>query len=139
MQNSNDPITRPDKMQFLEMARTAESSQDPIDLYNPDCCSHYNWGTFPDFKKAAACYEKPVVAGIGGAENNLGLLYLTGQGVEQDTLKAMTLFKKASDKGGIDAMNSPDAVVEPASGTAFQAGFFSPAGASVRAGLCGFH
>lgn len=98
--------TRPDRNEFQAIVRKTDVSQDPRDFYNLGCHYHYGWGVAPDFKKAAACYEKAIPAGIAAAENNLGLLYLCGQGVEQDTFRAPALFKKAADKGNPEAQHT---------------------------------
>ena len=40
------------------------------------------------------------------AKNNLGLMYVMGQGVEQDFKVAMDLFNKAADQGEVNAQNN---------------------------------
>ena len=55
-----------------------------------------------DASKAARIgelFQKSSDQGNGNAENELGLLYLTGKGVAKDVDKAKALFEKAAEKG----------------------------------------
>ena len=59
-----------------------------------------------DFSKAAAFYQKAADQGNTSALNNLGGLYVKGQGVPQNFVKAVSLFQKAADQGSVAAQNT---------------------------------
>lgn len=50
----------------------------------------------PDAAEAARSYRKAAEQGYAGAQNNLGLLYESGQGVEQDFAEAVKWYCKAA-------------------------------------------
>uniref|UniRef100_UPI0026F2B4C3 tetratricopeptide repeat protein n=1 Tax=Campylobacter showae TaxID=204 RepID=UPI0026F2B4C3 len=56
----------------------------------------YNQG---DYQKAAQLYQKACDGGELRGCNNLGTLYVKGQGVNQDYQKAAQLYQKACDGG----------------------------------------
>ena len=51
------------------------------------------------------------------AENNLGLMYLSGQGVEQDYAKAFELFQRSANQGYDWGMNNLGGLYEKGWGT----------------------
>ena len=51
------------------------------------------------YEKAKYWYDKSVNAGVKEAYNNLGSLYLNGQGVKKDEQKAFRFFQKGARKG----------------------------------------
>jgi hypothetical protein len=53
-------------------------------------------GTDPDYKSAAAWYERAANAGHSASQFSLGRLYEQGLGVPADTTKAFNLYRKAS-------------------------------------------
>ncbi len=57
-----------------------------------------------DYKEAFKYYEMAANQGDNVAINNLGSLYYSGIGVEQNILKATQLFAKAADLGNAEAM-----------------------------------
>ena len=57
-----------------------------------------------DFKEAFKYYEMAAKQGDNVAINNLGSLYYSGIGVEQNILKATQMFAKASELGNSEAM-----------------------------------
>lgn len=52
-----------------------------------------------NYGSAARHFTRAVRAGDADAMNNLGMLYLQGQGVEQDRDRAMQLFRQAAEQG----------------------------------------
>ncbi|EPK8022007.1 tetratricopeptide repeat protein [Providencia rettgeri] len=52
-----------------------------------------------DYKKSKYWFEKSAAQGNADANYFLGLLYLTGNGVEKDKSKANKLFKKSCSLG----------------------------------------
>lgn len=56
-----------------------------------------------DFAKAARHFARGARAGDADAMNNLGMLYLQGQGVAMDQGKAMELFRQAAEQGHLIA------------------------------------
>ncbi len=52
------------------------------------------------------CYENAAAQGLSDAQNNLGMLYSTGEGVAQDHKKAVELFKVAAIQSNADAFNN---------------------------------
>jgi len=60
--------------------------------------------TANQYKEAAVWYKKAADAGHSGAMTELGTMYLYGNGVEQDDVKAKLLFEKAVNMGNADAM-----------------------------------
>ena len=49
--------------------------------------------------KAISCYQRAVNAGHAGAQYNLGLMYLKGEGVPRDALYGLGWLAKAADGG----------------------------------------
>ncbi len=49
--------------------------------------------------KAISCYQRAATAGHAGAQYNLGLMYLKGEGVARDALKGLGWIEKAADGG----------------------------------------
>ena len=64
---------------------------------------YFNEGVKADknhnYIKAAELYKKACDMGYAQGCNNLGLLYVNGQGVRQSYTKAAELYKKACDMG----------------------------------------
>ena len=56
-----------------------------------------------NYSKALTCYQKAAESGESHALVNLGMIYENGQGVEQDLLRAIQIYKKASELGLPDA------------------------------------
>jgi len=56
-----------------------------------------------NYIKAKELFEKSCNKGNNGGCHNLGILYLSGNGVKEDKNKAKKLFKKACDNGRIGA------------------------------------
>ncbi|MDJ0837066.1 MAG: SEL1-like repeat protein [Acidobacteriota bacterium] len=63
-------------------------------------------GEEPDPAGSVPWYLKAAEAGHPGAMNNLGVLYHSGLGVEQDSEKARTWYGSALGKGNVGAMNN---------------------------------
>jgi len=59
---------------------------------------------FKDFKQAAEWFRKAADKGCARAQNNLGLCYELGLGVDQDKEAAFNLFVEAAQKGHVQAM-----------------------------------
>ncbi len=55
---------------------------------------------------AAGWFYRAAEQGYADAQFNLGLMYINGEGIEQDTVQAVELFKKAAEQGNIDAQNN---------------------------------
>src|SRR5471032_1363162 len=53
----------------------------------------------PDYAEAAKWLGKAVEQGDLGAQSNLGILYLHGEGVKQDHAEAIKLFREAAEQG----------------------------------------
>lgn len=53
----------------------------------------------PNFDEAAKWLRLAADQGDGGAQNNLGILYLNGEGVKQGDKEAVKLFRKAAEQG----------------------------------------
>src|SRR5471032_736877 len=62
------------------------------------------------FEEAKLEYEQAASAGSASAMNNLGALYLNGQGVAKDYAQARAWFRKAADQGDATAQNNLGAV-----------------------------
>ncbi len=58
----------------------------------------------PDYQQEMAQYRKAAGAGDASAMDNIGELYLYGQGVPQDYQQAMVWFRKGADLGNAAAM-----------------------------------
>ncbi|MDS0107104.1 tetratricopeptide repeat protein [Enterobacter cloacae] len=58
-----------------------------------------------DYKKAFYWTNKPAIQGNSDAQNNLGLLYYYGQGVDKNIKKAGYWWGKAADAGNASAQN----------------------------------
>ncbi len=58
-----------------------------------------------NFAAAIEQYRKAAAAGFALAENNLGILYETGQGVPKDPEQAVAWYRKAADQGLAGAQN----------------------------------
>ncbi|MEI7869027.1 MAG: tetratricopeptide repeat protein [Candidatus Methylumidiphilus sp.] len=56
-----------------------------------------------NFPKAAALYRKDAELGVIAAQVNLAIMYLDGQGVQQDSQQAAKWFSKAADQGNVEA------------------------------------
>ena len=54
-----------------------------------------------DYVKAAEWYLKAAKVGHAQAQNNLGALYVNGNGVEKNLSKAIEWYQKAADKGNV--------------------------------------
>ena len=50
-------------------------------------------------KKAISCYQRAANAGHAGAQYNLGLMYVKGEGVPRDALYGLGWLAKAADGG----------------------------------------
>jgi uncharacterized protein len=62
-------------------------------------------GVPKDVQKAVLLYQQAAMKGVVTAQFNLGVLYLTGEGVpKQDSLQAEALFRRAAEKGFVMAM-----------------------------------
>ena len=59
-----------------------------------------------EFEQAYHIWEPLAEAGKSNAQNNLALLYLRGQGVDKDSLRAAYWFQRAGNKGNIQALTS---------------------------------
>ena len=57
-----------------------------------------------DFKQIFSFYEKAAKAGHAPAQNNLGLLYQTGNGVKADLEEAARWYESAANQGNSDGM-----------------------------------
>jgi TPR repeat protein len=51
-------------------------------------------------------YQKAAVQGDAGAQYNLGVMYIMGQGVPQDEAKAVHWWIKAAEQGHAEAQKS---------------------------------
>ena len=71
-----------------------------------------------DYKAAAAWYAKAAAQGLGGAQYNLGLLYVNGTGVAQDFKAAAALFAKAAALGIVEAAAARDSCLARAAAAA---------------------
>jgi hypothetical protein len=68
--------------------------------------------------KAVELYQKAADQGNAYAQNDLGLLYTNGTGVEKDLNKAADLFQKAADRGNAHAQNNLGWLYENGTGVA---------------------
>ncbi len=59
--------------------------------------NHYS--VAKDATKAMWWYQRAATAGHAGAQYNLGLMYLKGEGVVRDALKGLGWIEKAADSG----------------------------------------
>ena len=59
-----------------------------------------------DYAKAASLYRKAAQQGLAEAQNNLGVMYKDGQGVEQNFAEAARWFAKAALQGNILAQSN---------------------------------
>ena len=55
---------------------------------------------------AAGWFYRAAEQGYADAQFNLGLMYVNGEGIEQDIVQAVDLFNKAAEQGNIDAQNN---------------------------------
>ena len=62
--------------------------------------------TEKDYVEAAKWYEIAAEQGNATAQNNLGVMYGNGQGVQQDYQKAMEWYRKAAEQGHADAQHN---------------------------------
>jgi uncharacterized protein len=58
-----------------------------------------------DYTTAMRIFRLLADRGNADAQNNLGVMYYTGQGVPQDKAAAMSWFRKAADQGHAVAQN----------------------------------
>lgn len=61
---------------------------------------HYNNG---EFEQAVECFRKAAEQGNASAQNNLGICYFWGKGVERDELQGIYLLRKAVEQGNATA------------------------------------
>ena len=66
------------------------------------------WPRIP--AKAVELFQKAADQGNADAQNNLGVMYYSGEGVPSDTAKAAEWFKKAAAQGNADAQANLDAM-----------------------------
>ena len=59
-----------------------------------------------DYKEAVQWYQKAADKGHSQALNNLGICYLSGNGVLQDYKGAAKCFQKGADRGNSTAQNN---------------------------------
>ena len=57
------------------------------------------YGIYKNYLKALKCFEEAASHDISMANHNLGSMYATGKGVEQDYSKAYEYYKKSADQG----------------------------------------
>ena len=65
-----------------------------------------------DYSKAIELLKKSAEQGYAKAQNHLGFMYYSGQGVNQDNSKALEWFKKAAEQGLTAAQNNLGATYE---------------------------
>lgn len=59
-----------------------------------------------DYAKALKIYQSLVVRGNAKAQNNLGVLYLNGEGVLEDYVEAVKWFKLAAAQGNVNGQEN---------------------------------
>ena len=66
-----------------------------------------------DDQQAVAWYRKAANQGLAVAQNNLGVMYMKGQGVPRDAQQAVAWFRKAAEQGLASARINLDAMYSP--------------------------
>ncbi|MCI8659022.1 MAG: sel1 repeat family protein [Lachnospiraceae bacterium] len=70
-----------------------------------------------DYFRAAELYGKAAAYGHSGAQNNLGILYKSGRGINKDLKKAFELFSESAQHGDTVAMRNLSTCYMDGSGT----------------------
>ncbi len=92
------------KMKFEEiLLKYQRDPENPECQCNLACCYQWGIGTECNFTEAARLYEL-AKSQIWEASGNLGILYMLGQGVPKDEIKAAALLKVSAEHGDINAM-----------------------------------
>ncbi len=110
--STEDGLTPNEKFQaLLEDAKSGDPiAQNGLGVmyYTGEAVSKTDTGEILDNdpELAAGWFFRSAEQGYADAQFNLGLLYVNGEGVEQDMDQAVTLFKKAADQGHVDAQNN---------------------------------
>jgi TPR repeat protein len=60
----------------------------------------------PDYVQAARCFREAAERGNADGQNDLGVMYRDGQGVEKDYTKAAEWFRRAAEQGNVEAQNN---------------------------------
>ncbi|MBI0416887.1 MAG: sel1 repeat family protein, partial [Nitrosomonadaceae bacterium] len=60
--------------------------------------------------KAVEFFQKAAAQGNADAQNNIAVMYLTGEGVPKSTSKAVEFFQKAAAQGNADAQANLNAM-----------------------------
>ena len=89
---------------LLEEVKKLEALNDPEGTYNLGC--YYRFGKYclaQDYDRAFELYVRAAALGYAKANNNIGHVYLYGEGVERDEEKARHYFELAAIGGGVRA------------------------------------
>ncbi len=81
--------------------------------------NYYRWEMKgdPNFEEALKWYMKAAEQGDASALNNLGCMYLVGDGVEEDTEKAFKLFHKSAEIGNDSSQYNVGLMIHEGVGT----------------------
>ncbi len=72
--------------------------------YHQACCYHYGIDGDVDYSKAFAYYRKCAMRGYAPAQNALGFMYLSGDGVDKDDDLAFKWLRSAADQNYAPAL-----------------------------------
>lgn len=98
-------LNRNDFSQAFTMFETAARSGDAKALNMLGRAYERGWGTVRNPNQAALCFYESATAGDGWAMFNLADLYLSGQGIQKDTVLAYNYYIGAARKGIGKALN----------------------------------
>ena len=71
-------------------------------------------GITPDLEQAAQCFKKAADQGHAAAQNHLGVMYKTGQGVRKNKRSAIKWFRLSANQGNEEALYNLRKIEEPA-------------------------
>ncbi|MBI2373635.1 MAG: sel1 repeat family protein [Deltaproteobacteria bacterium] len=90
----------------LQVLRPQADGDDPVACFYSGRILELGLAGGKDPAAAATYYERAATRGVHEASNNLGLMYLRGEGVPADISRAMVLIEDAALSGNVDAQLS---------------------------------
>ena len=87
---------------IIGCAGCSPSEESADDLFRKGC----RWDEKKNYDEAAKYYRQAAEKGHAGAQNNLGVCYKKGEGVEPDDAKAAYWYRKAAEQGLKEAQNN---------------------------------
>lgn len=91
---------KPDTIQAFRLAKKSAEANNPYGINLLATYYKDNIGVKPNLKKAIKLFEKAKKMGLSTAYYNLGWMYLLGEGVPKDKIKAFEHIKKSVELGG---------------------------------------